>query len=189
MVNSKREIEREESPIIREVAEAMLADSRTKDMNILVRPHPLNLGYLPKFLETKPRNVFVYPINGEIPDTDEKIKRYNSSIYYAVAVMGINTTAYLEVAALDRPCITLYFKEFAETQLLPHFHHLEDAGFLESARDTSEMIALLQRILDGADDLATQRDELVKNFLKPMGSEKPSVEYVVDLIEEIGSRK
>ncbi len=189
LVNSKREIERDESLIIREVAEAMLADSRTKDMNILVRPHPLNLGYLPKFLETKPRNVFVYPINGEIPDTDEKIKRYNSSIYYAVAVMGINTTAYLEVAALDRPCITLYFKEFAETQLLPHFHHLEDAGFLESARDTSEMIALLQRILDGADDLATQRHEFVKNFLKPMGSEKPSVEYVVDLIEEIGSRK
>jgi hypothetical protein len=189
LVNSKREIERDESIIIREVAEAMLADPRTKDVNILVRPHPQNLAYLPKFLETKPRNVFVYPVNGEIPDTDEKIKRYNSSIYYAAAVLGINTTAYLEVAAIDRPCITLYFKEFSETQLLPHFHHLEEAGFLESARDTSEMIELLRRILDGADDLAAQRHEFVNHFLKPLGSEKPSVEYVADLIEEIGSKK
>ncbi|HMV28777.1 MAG TPA: hypothetical protein PKE23_05275 [Anaerolineales bacterium] len=189
LVNSKREIERDESLIIREVAEAMLADPRTKDVNILVRPHPQNLAYLSKFLETKPRNVFVYPVNGEIPDTDEKIKRYNSSIHYAAAVLGINTTAYLEVAALNRPCVTLYFNEFAETQRLPHFHHLEEAGFLESARDTSEMIALLERILNGADDLAAQRHEFVKNFLKPLGSEKPSVEYVADLIEEIGSKK
>lgn len=189
LVNSKREIERDESLIIREVADAMLADPRTKDVNILVRPHPQNLAYLPKFLETKPKNVFVYPTNGEIPDTDEKIKRYNSSIYYAKAVMGINTTAYLEVAAIDRPCITLYFKEFAETQLLPHFHHLEEAGFLEPARDTSEMIALLQRILGGADDLAPQRHEFVKNFLKPVNSDKLSAEYVADLIEEIGLKK
>jgi hypothetical protein len=66
---------------------------------------------------------------------------------------------------------------------------LEEAGFLEAARDTSEMIALLERILNGADDLAAQRHEFVKNFLKPLGSEKPSAEYVADLIEEIGSRK
>lgn len=189
LVNSKREIERDESLIIREVADAMLADPRTKDVNILVRPHPQNLAYLQKFLETKPENVYVYPVNGEVPDTDEKIKRYNSSIYHAAAVLGINTTAYLEVAALNRPCMTLYFKEFAETQLLPHFHHLEDAGFLEPARDTSEMIALLQRIINGADDLAPQRHEFVKNFLKPANSDKPSAEYVVDLIEEIGLKK
>lgn len=189
LVNSKREIERDESIIIREVAQAMLADSRTKDVNILVRPHPLNLAYLPKFLEAKPQNVFVFPLNGEIPDTDEKIKRYNSSIYHAAAVMGMNTTAYLEVAALDRPCITLYFKEFSETQLLPHFHHLEEAGFLESAKDTTEVISLIRRILDGADDLAAQRHKFVENFLKPVQSDKPSAEYVADLIEEIGSRQ
>ncbi len=188
LVNSKRKKEIDEAIIIREVTRALNADPRTRDVNLLIRPHPLNMGFIPKFLETKPQNVVVYPVNGEIPDTEEKIKRYNSSIYHAAAVLGVNTTAYLEVAALDRPCITLYFDEFAETQQLPHFHHLTDAGFLEIANEPVEAVEIVKKILDGIDDLAVQRHEFVKNFLKPVGSDKPSAEYFADLIEMIASK-
>lgn len=189
LVNSKRKKEMDEAIIIREIARAMEADPLTKDLNLLVRPHPLNMIFFPKFLESKPQNVIVYPINGEIPDTEEKIKRYNSSIYHAAAVMGVNTTAYLEVAALDRPCISLYFEEYVETQQLPHFHHLEDGGFLETAGDPAEAVEVVKKILNGADDLAGQRREFVKNFLKPVGSDKPSDEYFADLVEKLGSKK
>lgn len=189
LLNSDRKKEVDESIIIREVAQAMEMDPRTKDVKILVRPHPLNMTFVPKFVETKPTNVVVYPVNGEIPDTEDKIKRYNSSIYHAAGVMGVNTTAYLEVAALDRPCVTLYFEKYSETQQLPHFHHLEDAGFLETAKNPSEAVVVVKRILDGADSLAGQRREFVKNFLKPVGSDKPSDEYFADLIERLGAKE
>lgn len=189
LVNSERKKEIDESIIILEGARALEVDPRTKDINILVRPHPLNMGFIPKLISEGQPNVFVYPVNGEIPDTEEKIKRYNSSIYHAAAVMGVNTTAFLEVAALDRPCITLYFEKFTETQQLPHFHHLADSGFLETANGPTEAIAIVDRIINGADDLAGQRREFVKNFLKPVGSDKPSDEYFADLIERLGSKK
>ena len=189
LVNSKRKKEIDEAIIIHEIVHAMEADPRTQDVQMLVRPHPLNMGFIPKFLETKPQNVVVFPVNGEIPDTEEKIKRYNSSIYHARAVMGVNTTAYLEVAALDRPCITLYIEEFTETQQLPHFHHLTDAGFLEIANGAGEAVGIVHDILEGADRLASQRREFVRDFLKPVGSDKPSDEYFADLIEKLGSKK
>jgi len=189
LVNSERKKERDESIIILEVARALEKNPHTKDVKILVRPHPLNMSYISRLIEEKQPKVFVFPLNGEIPDTEEKIKRYNSSIYYAKAVMGVNTTAYLEVAALDKPCITLSFKEFTETQQLPHFHHLADAGFLEAASDAGEAVSLVEKILSGADELAGQRREFVKNFLKPFGSDKPSDEYFSDLIEKLGLKR
>lgn len=185
LVNSKREIERDESIIIREVAEAMLAYPQTKDVNILVRPHPQNLAYLSKFLETKPQNVFVYPVNGEIPDTDEKIKRYNSSINYAAAVVGVNTTAFLEASALDRPCITMVTEEFGETQKLPHFHHLDDAGFLEKAHGASEVAEIVGRILKGSDSYSLQRRKFVKDFIKSPVPDKSAAEVYVDIVEAL----
>lgn len=187
LLNSERIKERDESIVILEVARALERDARTRDVNILVRPHPLNMSYIPRLIAEKQKNVFVFPVNGEIPDTEEKIRRYNSSIYHAKAVMGVNTTAYLEVAALDKPCITLSFEEFTETQQLPHFHHLADAGFLEPAGNAAEAAALIRKILDGADDLAAERRKFVVNFLKPAGSDKPSDEYFADLIERICS--
>jgi hypothetical protein len=188
LVNSKRKKEIDEAIIIHKIARAMETDPRTREVQMLVRPHPLNMGFIPKFMESKPQNVFVFPVNGEIPDTEEKIKRYNSSIYHARAVMGVNTTAYLEVAALDKPSITLYIEEFTETQQLPHFHHLTDAGFLEIANSAEEAVWIVHKILEGADTLAVQRREFVKNFLKPVGSDKPSDEYFADLIEELAMK-
>ena len=188
LVNSNKKKERDESLVILEVARALEKDPRTKDLTILVRPHPLNMSYISELIDEGQPNVVVFPVNGEIPDTKEKIKRYNSSIYHSRAVLGVNTTAYLEVAALDRPCITLYFEEFTETQQLPHFHHLTDAGFLETANGPTEAVEVVKKILDGADDLAVQRREFVKNFLKPVGSDKPSDEYFADLIEMLASK-
>ena len=189
LVDSERKKSHDEGHIILEVARALENNPGTKEVNLLVRPHPFNLRYVPNLLNEKRPNVLVFPQNEEIPDTEEKIKRYNSSIYYAKAVIGVNTTAFLEVAALDRPCITIYFDQFMETQKLPHFHHLEDAGFLETAHGPEEAAAIVRKIIDGMDELAGRRREFAKNFLTPVGSEKSSNEYFADLVEELGLKK
>lgn len=189
LINSERKKAHDEGIIIREIARAIANNPETKDVNLLVRPHPFNLRYVPSLVGEKLPNVFVFPQNEEIPDTEEKMKRYNSSIYYAKAVIGVNTTAFLEVAALDKPCITIYFDQFAETQKLPHFHHLEDAGFLEAAYNPDEVAVIVKKIVEGVDDLAGKRREFTKNFLTPVESDKPSNEYFADLVEKLGVKK
>lgn len=189
LLNSERKKSHNEGRIILDVARALENNPGTKGVNLLVRPHPFNLRYVPDLLDEKRPNVFVFPQNEELPDTGEKMKRYNSSIYYAKAVVGVNTTAFLEVAALDKPCITIYFDQFMETQKLPHFHHLEDAGFLETAYSPDEVASIARKIMDGTDALAGKRREFARNFLTPIGSDKPSNEYFADLVETLASKK
>lgn len=189
LINLERKKAHDEGIIILEIARALENNPGTKNVNLLVRPHPFNYRYVPGLLNEKYPNVFVFPQSEGVPDTEEKMKKYNSSIYYAEAVIGVNTTAFLEVAALDRPCITIYFDQFMETQKLPHFHHLEDAGFLETAHDSDEVTALVKKIIDGSDEFAIERREFARNFLKPVGSDKPSDEYFADLVESLGSKK
>ncbi|MCK6585156.1 MAG: hypothetical protein L6Q49_18820 [Anaerolineales bacterium] len=189
LVNSDIKKSHDEGHIILEVAHALENDPGTWGVNLMVRPHPFNLRYIPSLLTEKRPNVFIFPQNEEIPDTEEKMRRYNSSIYYAKAVIGVNTTAFLEVAALDRPCITIYFDRFIQTQKLPHFHHLEDAGFLETAHGPDEVAAIVRKIIGGMDELAAKRREFAKTFLTPTGSEKLSYEYFADLVEELALKK
>lgn len=186
LLNAERQ-KVEESVVILEAAKALKKNPRTKDMKMLVRPHPFNMKYIPSLVGESASNIMAFPVNGEIPDTEEKMKRYYSSIYYSSAVMGVNTTAFLEVAALDKPCITLYFEEYAETQALPHFHHLVEGDFLETARDAVEAAALVEKIMNVADMRATQRREFAKYFLHPC--DKPAVIVYADLIEKIIKQK
>jgi len=189
LVDTERKKAHDEGIIIREIARALDRNKGTKDVNLMVRPHPFNFSYVPDLLDERYSNVIVFPQSEGVPDTEEKMKKYNSSIYYAKAVIGVNTTAFLEVAALDRPCITIYFDPFVETQKLPHFHHLEDAGFLETAHNPDEAAELVEKIIFGIDELAVKRREFARNFLTPVDSDKLSSEYFADLVEKLGSKK
>jgi hypothetical protein len=99
----------------------------------------------------------------------------------------VNTTAFLESAALDRPCITVFSERFSETQELPHFHHLTDAGFLETAEGAEGLVEIAGRIRQGADSRLNERRAFVKNFLAPR--EKAAGCVCVDVLEEIAAKK
>lgn len=186
LVSSGYKKEIDESVLIVEAARAMMEDSRTHDVNILVRPHPLNSGFVTQLLALGLKNIFVFPETGEIPDTIEKQERYYNSIRHAMAVVGVNTTAFLEAAALDRPCITVFSKKFSETQELPHFHHLTDADLLETAYGTAGLVQIAGNIRQGLDFRQNERHAFVKNFLAP--SETPAPQACVDVLEEVASK-
>lgn len=75
--------------------------------------------------------------------------------------------------------------EFWETQKLPHFHHLADADFLESARGASEVAEIVGRIIKGLDNRTLQRREFVKNFIKPPELGKSAAEVYADVVERL----
>lgn len=177
----------EDAPAL-EIAEALQQHPHTGDVNVLVRPHPSNAGIVKNLHQQQRHNVFVYPAHGEFPDTEEKRRMFYNSIYHSIAVVGINTTAFLEASALDKPCITIVTKEFGETQQLPHFHHLADGDFLETANGAFEVAEIVEKIVAGADTRSVQRHAFVENFLKPLEPGKTAAEVYADLVEKFGSK-
>lgn len=175
----------DESNLVLEVADALAKDSRTKDVTLVLRPHPTNSTFLDKIRAHAKPNIIIFPNSGEIPDTEEKRSRFHNSLFHSIAVAGVNTTAFLEASALDKPCITIQTQNSVETQLLLHFHHLSDAGFLETALSADEFVDVVGRIKSGVDARRDQRRAFVRNFLRPRGTS--AVDAYVNMIEELGS--
>jgi|GEM_PF-1802714 len=186
LVTSDHQKNADESVLILEMADALANDPRTQDVQILFRPHPTNSTFLEKLRAAAKPNLVVFPSKSELPDTEEKRRRFHNSIFHSIAVAGVNTTAFLESSALDKPCITIETNTSSETQMLPHFHHLTDARFLETAVSAENLVETVARIKSGMDAHRDQRRAFVRNFLRPR--EMPAVDAYVALVEELAKR-
>lgn len=187
LVTNDITLNRDESILMLGVADALANDERTKNINVLVRPHPTSRVVL-ETLRANPRpNLVVFPASGEIPDTEEKREKYHNTIFHSLAVVGVNTTAFIEASALDKPCITLRTPEFRETQELSHFHHLEDADFLDVAVHVKDVVDLVNSLRNGKDTRQEKRRAFVQNFLRPCG--KPAVTAYIEMLENIVSSR
>jgi hypothetical protein len=176
-----------EDQLILKMADVLLENAETADLQILVRPHPQNAEIIPALHKENLRNLTIYPQVGELPTTEEKRRKFYNSIFHSAAVVGINTTAFLEAAVIDKPCVTVVEEIAMATHQLPHFHHLADAGFLETAHQVEELAAIFGRILQGSDAKAEQRRKFVGYFICPTGSS--SVQSYANLVEAFVNKK
>jgi hypothetical protein len=91
-------------------------------------------------------------------------------MFYSQAVVGVNTTAMIEAAVVDKPCVTILTERYQATQTgRGHFQHLLKADFLETANGFSESASLIERILVGEDEKAGNRRKFVLEFVRPCG--------------------
>lgn len=178
-----------EDVLVLNIADALAGNPQTRDVRVLVRPHPVNARIIPALRDAVRPNVTVYPSPGELPDTEEKRRVFYNSIYHSVAVVGVNTTAFLEASALDRPCVTIISNEYGETQQLVHFHHLEEGGFLEKAGHANDVARIVANVLAGMDALTSPRREFVRNFIEPLEPGRSAIEVYADLVEQFGSKR
>ncbi|MFN8400355.1 MAG: hypothetical protein U0X74_10085 [Anaerolineales bacterium] len=134
---------------------------------LLVRPHPF------KDMEADDLEnewVKVFPKGGQRPDTDEARSTYYDSLYHCAAVIGVNTTGFLESAILDKPCLTLANSmTSAGQEMRAHFKHLMDAGYIEVAKDFPELVNKTMQIVSGADVRKENRAKFVHDFIRPHG--------------------
>ncbi|HEX5633708.1 MAG TPA: hypothetical protein VFX50_10775, partial [Gemmatimonadales bacterium] len=79
-------------------------DPRLKDIGILVRPHPARLEEWRGVDLTGYRNVAFW---GAHPVDAEAKADYFDSLYYSSAVVGINTSAFIEAAVVGKPVLTV----------------------------------------------------------------------------------
>ncbi len=158
------------------------------DAGILVRPHPRNTAQW-KGIDLGDPRASIWPRQGEEPVDEESRRHYFDSIYHSAAVFGINTSAQIEAAIVDRPVFTLLADEFRTTQQgTLHFHYLqaEEYGNLHVARTFEEHAAQLEAALDGRIEPLNER--FLRRFVRPLGLDVPATPVVVEAIEELGAR-
>jgi hypothetical protein len=159
------------------------ADTRLREMNILVRPHPQRLD------EWK----HVPPLEGAVwwganPIDEESRADYFDSMYYSAAVVGLNTSALVEAAIVDRPVFTILLPEFHENQEgTHHFRYLMTVGdgFLNAARTIDEHTAQMAAVVSGT--VTRSNRPFVERFIRPRGTATPATRVFADTVESLAS--
>jgi len=137
----------DETPFVEGLVQSLRSHPGIATAQILVRPHPLNAADWRGF---RADGVVVWPRDGEWVDFDAAQARLRTSLLHAAATLGVNTSAFLEAAIVDRPSVVVLTEQYRSRQTeLGHFRLLLKAGFLHEARGFEEAGDVLSRLLAG----------------------------------------
>jgi hypothetical protein len=151
------------------------ADPQVARAGILFRPHPARTGTWAGVSFDDVENAALWP--PERPSTVAPAARgeYFDSLYHAAAIVGINTSAMVEGAIIDRPVLVVRAREF---ELLHdanlHFGYLlpEHGGFLHVAADLGEHAAQLAEALAHPERSTGRNRGFVEAFIRPHGLDR-----------------
>jgi hypothetical protein len=150
---------------------------------ILVRPHPKNLNGW-KGMTRSGIEIWADP---GFPESSAARDELRGSLAGAVAVIGINTSVFIEAAIVGTPSVALIASEagLLVAGTLAHFAFLRNAGFLHEVASESDAAATIATLLvDGEDEERSRaRARFVQSFVRPSGVERPAAEAAADAIE------
>lgn len=158
------------------------ADVRLRELPIVVRPHPQRL---PEWEGVDLAREFPgMHLFGSNPLAAAARADYFDSLYHAAAVVGLNTSALIEAAIVDRPVYTILLPEFRDNQEgTLHFQYLlrVGEGFLHAGRSLDEHA---RQLLDGLAGTTSKRNRaFVEAFIRPSGLHVASTPLFADAVE------
>lgn len=163
------------------------ADPALRDASILVRPHPQRMDEWASTELTGFKDVVLY---GAHPIDAESQNDYFDSMHYAAAVIGLNTSAFIEAGCVDRPVFTVLLPEFSgrNQEGTLHFRYLLEVngGLLHAARSFDEHREQLGRALAG--EVSERSRRFVEGFVRPFGRDVAGTPRFADAIEALGAR-
>jgi hypothetical protein len=148
--------------------------------SILIRPHPSRRQEWEGLDLSQLGNVVVW---GRSPIDATGRNDYFDSLYHSAAVVGLNTSAFIEAGIVGRPVFTILLPEWHENQLgTAHFKYLFEAGggLLTSARSFDDHLAQLDEALAHQ---STDVRPFVRSFVRPHGLDVPATPIFVKEVE------
>ena len=160
-------------------------DPVLRSAGILVRPHPTRLEEWNEVDLTDLQDVTMY---GSLPVDERSKEDYFESLYYCAAMVGLNTSAFIEAAIVGRPVHTIVLPEFSERQEgTLHFHYLKTVGggVFRLARGFDEHCRQLSASLAGPvpDNLNAR---FVTEFARPFGLDRAATGLFIDAVLDLG---
>lgn len=161
------------------------AHPELRSVGVLIRPHPARMDEW-KEIDLSPfEGVALY---GSNPMDDASKDDYFESLFYSRAVVGLNTSAFLEGAIVGRPAHTILLPEFHENQEgTLHFHYLftVGGGVLVAGRSFQEHHAHLVASLQLPAGRPGANPEFVRQFIRPQGLDTPTTPTFCDAVEDL----
>jgi hypothetical protein len=163
-------------------------DPRLNEIGLLIRPHPARLKEWQEFDLSGYRNVALW---GTHPVNDDAKDDYFESLYYSAAVVGLNTSAFIEAAVVGRPVHTVLLPEIskANQEGTIHFRYLltVNGGLLHAARSLDEHVRLLAQGLDVTGAADPQSRRFAETFVRPFGPDVPATPRFADAVERVAA--
>ncbi|MGE3274293.1 MAG: hypothetical protein AB7O67_04220 [Vicinamibacterales bacterium] len=158
-------------------------DPRLAGVGVLVRPHP---GRADEWAKHDVSSLGV-AFHGANPIDEEARRDYFEALHYASAVVGLNTSAFIEAGIAGRPVLAVLPKPYWKSQEgTLHFHYLTDAGggLLRTSRSLDEHLAQLAAAVSG--EAPADNRGFVTAFVRPYGLDAPATPRFADAIEAAG---
>ena len=106
---------------------------------------------------------------------------YFDSLAHSAAVVGLNTSAFIEAGIAGRPVLAILPEEFRDSQEgTIHFHYLMTTagGMLETSRSLDEHERQLREAMAGPRD--QRHAEFLRAFIRPRGLDVPATPAFAD---------
>ena len=159
------------------------------DMPVLVRPHPSRLDEWNGIDLTTERDIALW---GRNPIDDEARSDYYDSLHHSAAVIGLNTSAFIEGAIAGRPVFTVLLPEHHENQEgTIHFHYLltVGGGLLHASRSLPEHFAQLNDAMVRGGEPDERSRRFVEVFVRPHGLKVAATPIFADTVERLARER
>ncbi len=160
-----------------------------RDVTVVIRPHPKRAHEWREVPWRRRPNVVLWPVGGTLPFHKDEKADYFDSLYHARVVVGLNTSAMVESAVLNKPVLTILAPEFQESQTgTLHFRYLMNAdyGLLHVAKSVAEHHGHLIAALQHPENMAARSGQFVNHFIRPRGRDVTAGQVFADEIESFG---
>ena len=153
-----------------------------RDVPILVRPHPSRTR------EWQGVDVSLFggvAIHGSSPVDGASRADYFDALYHSAAVVGLNTSAFIEAGIVGRPVHAILLPEWYENQMgTVHFRYLLDVngGLLITAHDFDEH---LRQLAESVSSRASNLRPFIRTFVRPQGLDIAATPLFVEAVEDM----
>jgi hypothetical protein len=176
-----------EAPLVIEWIRNLRASSDPilRDAGVLVRPHPSRTAEWDG-VDARALNATVW---GSNPIDEQARADYFDSIFHSAAVVGLNTSAFIEAGIVGRPVFTIMVPAYEDNQRgTVHFDYLVHAGggLLEVAEGLDAHRAQLSRAL--AVPQAGVKP-FVREFVRPLGLDRAATPVFVAAVESMNGMR
>ena len=180
-----------EAPFVEQWIQAVRGSSHQAlgDIGLLVRPHPARLDEWHQTDLTEFKNVVLF---GGHPVDSETKNDYFDSLYYAAAVVGLNTSAFLEAGVVGKPVLSVTLPEISRDNQegTLHFRYLKEVGggLLQTASTLEEHVDQLATTLSDPRPGVARARRFTEVFIRPQGITQASTPLFADAIESMAAR-
>ena len=158
------------------------ASPELRAMPILVRPHPSRTR---EWDDVDVASFGDVVVRGGSPVDAASRADYFDALHHSAAVVGLNTSAFIEAGIVGRPVHTILLPELHENQMgTLHFRYLLDAGggLLEVAHDFDEH---LRQLAESVTRRPNGVRPFVRTFVRPHGLDVAATPLFVRSVEEM----